>query len=522
MIKLTQILALLISFSCFAQVGINTTTPSLDAILDIESTDKGMLVPRVSIPDLNAIAPITGGATESLLVYNTNIITGKGFHYWSGSQWVSLKPTEKNIYTDNGSLNGNREVSQNSNTMQFSGDVGRNALTIKRTSNSTETGIAFRNSGNFYDASIYMESNPNSGLVIASGTNQSLVEDVVPTAIFNDDASSSFSNEIKVYEGTANAAGEDVTTRVYSNGDSGVVAVNQNGLMNHQIHGNNTTILNNQQLDLDVRIATNNNANTLFIDGAKDNVGMGTSTPHPGAALHINNNNKGFLAPKVNLTGITDTTTIQPSNTEGMLVYNTITTGAGSNDVTPGYYYWTGTRWDRFISRGYTQKFKQNAIARASSNSATFTTLPGLDNTINVPVTGTYQIVVNAYYAVEQPTGETNTGGTVQYHNSAGQGSIRLLMGNSNTLEEKYVASYGMAFPDGQKFWAHGQSVTIIENVQLEAGQNYRFRVQGREWTRFNSTNRGVFGWSTGSHAGNNGVNDAQFGDMTITLVNQY
>ena len=80
---------LLISCS-YAQVGINTTSPSGGSLLDVERLDKGILVPRVNIADLNTIAPVTGGTTESLLVYNTNTTTGKGFYYWDGSQWVGL------------------------------------------------------------------------------------------------------------------------------------------------------------------------------------------------------------------------------------------------------------------------------------------------------------------------------------------------------------------------------------------------------------------------------------------------
>lgn len=73
-----------------AQVGINTTVPSAGSLLDISSTDKGILVPRVDITDLTTIAPITGGSTESLLVYNTNTTTGTGFYFWDGSDWIAL------------------------------------------------------------------------------------------------------------------------------------------------------------------------------------------------------------------------------------------------------------------------------------------------------------------------------------------------------------------------------------------------------------------------------------------------
>ena len=85
----------------YAQVGINTTTPSDGSILDIESSDKGVFTPKVDILDLSTIAPITGvGATvaellaaEGLLVYNTNTTTGPGFFYWTGSQWSNIAPS---------------------------------------------------------------------------------------------------------------------------------------------------------------------------------------------------------------------------------------------------------------------------------------------------------------------------------------------------------------------------------------------------------------------------------------------
>lgn len=73
-------------------VGINTTgaAPDAGAGLDINFTDKGVLVPRVNITDLNTIAPVTGSTTTSLLVFNTNTTTGVGYYYWNGAQWVKF------------------------------------------------------------------------------------------------------------------------------------------------------------------------------------------------------------------------------------------------------------------------------------------------------------------------------------------------------------------------------------------------------------------------------------------------
>lgn len=75
----------------FGQVGIGTVSPAGGSQLDVTGSDKGMLVPRVDIDDLSDIDPVTGGSTESLLVYNTNTTTGKGFHYWDGTEWVKIK-----------------------------------------------------------------------------------------------------------------------------------------------------------------------------------------------------------------------------------------------------------------------------------------------------------------------------------------------------------------------------------------------------------------------------------------------
>jgi len=67
----------------------SSATPDASAILDVQSTSQGVLIPRVDIDDLSTAAPISSPAT-SLIVYNSNTTTGPGFFYWDGSAWVSL------------------------------------------------------------------------------------------------------------------------------------------------------------------------------------------------------------------------------------------------------------------------------------------------------------------------------------------------------------------------------------------------------------------------------------------------
>jgi hypothetical protein len=65
-------LFLLAGTSIFAQVGVNTDSsqPDPSAMLDVKSTNKGLLPPRVALTAINSAAPITAPAI-GLHVYNT-------------------------------------------------------------------------------------------------------------------------------------------------------------------------------------------------------------------------------------------------------------------------------------------------------------------------------------------------------------------------------------------------------------------------------------------------------------------
>jgi len=73
---------LLLSSTLMAQVGIGTLTPDASSQLDIVSTTKGLLIPRMDAAARGAIAsPATG-----LLVYQTDGTTG--FYYYNGTDWT--------------------------------------------------------------------------------------------------------------------------------------------------------------------------------------------------------------------------------------------------------------------------------------------------------------------------------------------------------------------------------------------------------------------------------------------------
>ena len=89
------ILMLVASYFSFAQnVGIGTTTPNASAQLDISSTTKGVLVPRMtSLQRLAIASPVKG-----LLVFDTD---NNSFWFYNGSAWSNI-PASNEFISQNG------------------------------------------------------------------------------------------------------------------------------------------------------------------------------------------------------------------------------------------------------------------------------------------------------------------------------------------------------------------------------------------------------------------------------------
>lgn len=92
---LCVVLSFFASTQSFSQIGINTTAPDPSSMLDVVATDKGMLVPRVSLNNVaNTMLDGTNTAATGLLIYNTNAAvtggSGVGFYYFTGSVWQRL------------------------------------------------------------------------------------------------------------------------------------------------------------------------------------------------------------------------------------------------------------------------------------------------------------------------------------------------------------------------------------------------------------------------------------------------
>ncbi|MEY4521058.1 MAG: hypothetical protein RIT10_243, partial [Bacteroidota bacterium] len=79
-------------------------------------------------------------------------------------------------------------------------------------------------------------------------------------------------------------------------------------------------------------------------------VGIGTNTPNSSSVLDVTATNKGFLPPRIALTGTNDVATISSPAT-GLMVYNTATAGTSPSNVIPGFYYFESGKWQRVINQ---------------------------------------------------------------------------------------------------------------------------------------------------------------------------
>lgn len=114
-------------------VGIGTSNPNASAMLEISSPNKGLLIPQVSLTDINDIITVLS-PVNSLLIYNRATAgTGAaavtpGFYFWDGlsNTWSRLATASNN--TGAWSLTGNTSTTQTNN---FIGTADNQALLFK-------------------------------------------------------------------------------------------------------------------------------------------------------------------------------------------------------------------------------------------------------------------------------------------------------------------------------------------------------------------------------------------------------
>jgi hypothetical protein len=102
---------------------------------------------------------------------------------------------------------------------------------------------------------------------------------------------------------------------------------------------------------------------------AQNGVSINTdgTSPDASAILDAKSTDKGILIPRVALTATNSATPVS-SPAIGLMIYNTATAGTPPNNVTPGFYFWNGSSWNRFTTGNTVEwKLDGNSVGAVST-----------------------------------------------------------------------------------------------------------------------------------------------------------
>src|SRR5688572_32815614 len=92
-------LVLHVSVNAQVKIGDNPNTINSNSLLELESTNKGFLPPRVALNDASLVAPLTGTVPSGMLVYSTGGMLVDGYYYWNGTSWRLVATSSLNAVT---------------------------------------------------------------------------------------------------------------------------------------------------------------------------------------------------------------------------------------------------------------------------------------------------------------------------------------------------------------------------------------------------------------------------------------
>lgn len=238
------------------------------------------------------------------------------------------------------------------------------------------------------------------------------------------------------------------------------------------------------------------------------NAGIGTSAPHPSAALDINSKTKGTLIPRVNLIHNKDVATIL-TPAVGLFVYNLqdtptgTTLPSGASKVTKNtFYFWNGVSWvensnidtARNILVPRTFEISQNDTQNTTDNTGTGginlgdvivkfdddATNANLMLTINDPIaTGSSTKIIdltNNIFTVNYPgTNNFEISGYINYNPNAVAGPVDIEFVIQKLISGVWtdIAKSDMVY--GESTRANSRTVNIAPKiVSMAAGEQFR------------------------------------------------
>jgi hypothetical protein len=435
----------------YGQVGIGTTSPDPSSILDITSSNSGLLIPRVSLQGVLDVTTIPSPAI-GLLVFNINeAVLPKGFYYWDGS-WarVGVATSSGSAGSDYWELDGNAISSNdfigttnyqslvfkvnNDNFAKFHPNGG---VTIgKGASANDESSVAIGKNAlaanNNEAVALGVDAKANGYQSMALGKSAEATNNGA-TALGQTSVASGYLSSALGYNATASsnnataigtraiASGEQTSAIGYQSNASGLNAMAIGYQTN--VSGQNATAIGYQ--------ATTAQNNAIVLGSANAKIGMGTSSPDE--KLHVVGSVKIVDGTQANNYVLT-------SDANGKASWKNPSTLTSS--VAYGEIYKSS---NTYMVAG------QISFNVVNTNATTNVTASSTSNSIQVSTTGVYRI--------------TYTIGLGKYGSGNGNGS--------EIVPEFYLGIYGTEIPGTRTFVTiannEKESITLTKLCRLNA-----------------------------------------------------
>jgi hypothetical protein len=313
----------------YAQIGIGTTTPDASSALDVTSTTKGFLMPRMTTGERNLIATPAKGLT----IYNTTTNaqeTNTGtpeVPVWTATGtdagWVkdtnftsSLLQSRKNAYlvendtimstnqTGGLSFKTSTQSTNNTNLFDFHGKKNNTAFRVGW----TQLGISSYSNTVFIGRLFHSVTGATPTTYRSIQSNMPFAGDLYD--IFHDTNGDGVRGDVRVAEVSVATGTVSLTDDSKVSGTYAVNVTDTNGV-----------------------------SNEIFrLDGANKNMALGTTTPNASAVLDVSSTTRGFLPPR--MTSAQYNAIASPA--EGLVVYCT-------NCTTKGLRVFDGANWTDMV-----------------------------------------------------------------------------------------------------------------------------------------------------------------------------
>lgn len=286
MIKKTQITLMLIFFGILAsaqvKIGNNPTVIGVSSLLELESTNKGLLLPRVALTSTTSFIPLLGPKVFGMTVYNFATVADvtPGIYVHNGRNWETLTDKDATA-TVSGKVNTTTQI-LGSGIKTFTSDLIVNGLTVGKGGGAlqynTVLGISALANNTIGDSNTglgyFALKNNTTGISNTATGSNALASNT--TGFYN--TAHGFEALLANTIGNQNNANgsKALLSNISGNGNTGLGC---NVMLNNTTGNYNTAVgYNSLQMNSTGSFNTSIGANTIFLNNPSNSIAIGANT----------------------------------------------------------------------------------------------------------------------------------------------------------------------------------------------------------------------------------------------------